>query len=164
MASNRPTRSKPMKQSTIIWILLVGLSQVGWGVAQQLGSLQRYFVRPELVMRNQQELDLTEAQRNTIVHEIQQAQTQFTGLRWDVQNETQALERLLQARSGDETELLTQLDKILDLERDIKRTQLVLAVRIRNLLDEGQLNKLEEFREQGSERQRRSRRPPPQNP
>ena len=108
--------------------------------------------------------DLTEAQRNTIVHEIQQAQTQFTGLRWDVQNETQALERLLQARSGDETELLTQLDKILDLERDIKRTQLVLAVRIRNVLDEGQLKKLEEFREQGIERQRRNRRPPPQNP
>jgi hypothetical protein len=153
-----------MKQSTIILILLVGLSQVGWGIAQQLGSLQRYFVRPELVMRNQQELDLTEAQRNTIVHEIQQAQTQFTGLRWDVQNETQALERLLQARSSDEPELLTQLDKILDLEREIKRTQLVLAVRIRNVLDEQQLRKLEEFREQGIEQQRRNRRPPPQNP
>jgi Spy/CpxP family protein refolding chaperone len=46
----------------------------------------------------------------------------------------------------DEAAVLAQVDKILALERDVKRTQLSLVVRIKNLLTEPQQAKLNELR------------------
>ncbi len=155
-----------MKKSYIILILLLGLTQTGWvqGQRSQLGNLQQFFFPPELVMRNQQALELTEEQRDYIVKEIQQAQSEFTGLRWDVQNETQHLKQLLEKRDLDEAELLAQFETVLDLERNIKRTQLIVAVRIRNVLNDEQLKKLEQLKAKAGERARRNRRPGAETP
>ncbi|HUV13895.1 MAG TPA: hypothetical protein VMY18_09625 [Acidobacteriota bacterium] len=155
-----------MKKNHIFLILLLSLTQTGWAQGQrsQLGNLQQFFFPPELVMRNQQELELTEEQRDYIVKEIQQAQSEFTGLRWDVQNETQHLKQLLEKRDLDEAELLAQFETVLDLERNIKRTQLIVAVRIRNVLNDEQLKKLEQLKATAGERARRNRRPGPETP
>ncbi len=155
-----------MKKSHIVLILLMGLVQTGWALGQrsQLGSLQQYFFPPELVMRNQQELELTKEQRDYIVNEIQQAQSEFTAMRWDVQNEAQRLKRLLEKRDLDEAELLAQFDTVLDLERNIKRTQLIVGVRIRSVLNDEQLKKLEQLKARAGERVRRNRRPGTETP
>jgi len=46
----------------------------------------------------------------------------------------------------DETAVLAQVDKVLALERQVKRTQILLLVRIKNLLTEPQQAKLAELR------------------
>ena len=46
----------------------------------------------------------------------------------------------------DEAAVLTQADKVLSLEREVKRTQLSLLIRIKNLLSDAQQDKLMELR------------------
>ena len=57
--------------------------------------------------------------------------------------------RLLQEGSVDETKVLAQADRILALEREIKRTQISLLVRIRNVLTPAQQAKLIEIQSAG---------------
>lgn len=101
---------------------------------------------PDLVMKHAQEINLDDRQRAAIKEQVQKAQTQFTDAQFDLQGETQKLVHLLQSRPVDETAVLTQVDKVLSLERQVKRTQILLLVRIKNLLTEAQQAKLGELR------------------
>jgi len=53
---------------------------------------------------------------------------------------------LLKARPVDESAVLAQVDQVLNREREIKRAQISLLVRIKNQLNETQQNKLMELR------------------
>jgi Spy/CpxP family protein refolding chaperone len=54
--------------------------------------------------------------------------------------------QLLQQSPADETKILEQADKIMALEREIKRSHLALLVRIKNALTAEQIAKLEAMR------------------
>jgi len=54
--------------------------------------------------------------------------------------------RLLQATSVDEAQVLDQVDQILNTERDLKKTQLSLMIRIKNTLTPEQQAKLSQMR------------------
>jgi len=101
---------------------------------------------PELVMQYHQQINLSEAQSKAIRDEIQKAQAKFLDVQWDMQSETEKLVLLLKARPVEETAVLAQVDKVLDRERQIKRTQISLLVRIKNVLTDAQQNQLMELR------------------
>jgi len=101
---------------------------------------------PDLVMKHSQEINLDERQRAAIKEQVQKAQAQATDAQFDLQGESQKMVRLLQARPVDETAVLAQVDKVLALERQVKRTQILLLVRIKNLLTEAQQAKLADLR------------------
>lgn len=101
---------------------------------------------PELVMQHQQALELTEEQRNLIRGEIQNAQARFTEVQWQLQNEMETMASLVKQGRIDEQRTLSQLDKIVGLEREIKRTQLALLIRVKNSLTPEQQAKLQTLR------------------
>jgi Spy/CpxP family protein refolding chaperone len=101
---------------------------------------------PELVMKYRQEINLDEGQSKAIKEAIQKAQARFLDLQWDAQSETGKLVQLLKARPVDENAVLAQVDQVLNREREIKRAQISLLVRIKNQLNEAQQNKLMELR------------------
>jgi Spy/CpxP family protein refolding chaperone len=105
---------------------------------------------PELVMKYHQEINLDDSQSKAIKDAIQKAQAKFVDMQWDMQAETGKLVGLLKARPVDENAVLAQVDKVLDREREIKRAQISLLVRIKNVLTEAQQNKLMELRRQPS--------------
>jgi Spy/CpxP family protein refolding chaperone len=143
----------------LLFSLLV-LSILTVGVFPQSGaekSLRKYLFSPQLLRRHQHELQLTEEQRKSIVNEINEAQSQFTSMQWNLDNETRKLSQLVEDRQSDEASILKQLDVVLDLEKEIKRHQLILAVRIRNTLNEEQLRKLRNIRAQTLRNFRNSR-------
>ena len=104
------------------------------------------FFPPELVMHNQQAIGLSEEQRNYISAEIQKTHEKFTNLQWQLANELETMSSLVKQDQVDEAQTLAQLDKILDLERDIKRTHIALAVRIKNRLTSEQQSRLRELK------------------
>ena len=55
--------------------------------------------------------------------------------------------KLLQQSLADEAKILEQADRVMALERDIKRTHLTLLVRLRNLLSPEQQAKLQRLRQ-----------------
>ena len=97
---------------------------------------------PELVMRNQKTIGLKGEQKTFIRQEILKAQTKFTELQWDLEDARETLVSLLEKGRADEQQVLTQLDKVLDAERTIKRNQIQLMVRIKNQLTSDQQSKL----------------------
>ena len=123
-----------------------------WGQSPQPGGdpVGQELFSPELVMQYHQEINLTDVQSKAIKDEIQKAQAKFLDMQWDAQAETEKLTQLLKARPVDETAVLAQVDKVLDRERTIKKTQLLLLVRIKNVLTEEQQKKLMELRGKSS--------------
>jgi len=89
---------------------------------------------PELVMQNQQALGLSEDQKNYLKSELAQAQTHFAEQQWKLQGEMERLVSMFKQPSVDERTALAQLDNVLAAEREIKRTQIGLLLRIKNHL------------------------------
>jgi Spy/CpxP family protein refolding chaperone len=106
----------------------------------------RYLVPPDLIMGHSQELGLLEKQRAAIKAEVQKAQAKFIDMQWDMKEETEKMVRLLQQTPADEARILEQADKVMAMEREIKKTQLSLLIRIRNTLTTEQMAKLDEIR------------------
>jgi Spy/CpxP family protein refolding chaperone len=101
---------------------------------------------PELVMQYQQAIGLGEEQKNLIKAEVQKAQTRFTELQWPLHKEVETMISLVKEPKTDEQQVLTQLDKILELEREIKRTHFTMVVRIKNSLTPEQQARLREIK------------------
>jgi Spy/CpxP family protein refolding chaperone len=125
------------------------LSSVGsWGQQSQPADdpIARNLFPPELVMKYRQAISLDDGQSKAIREEIQKAQAKFLDLQWDAESESGKLVQLLKARPVDENAVLAQVDHVLQREREIKRTQISLLVRIKNLLTDAQQAKLMELR------------------
>jgi Spy/CpxP family protein refolding chaperone len=100
------------------------------------------FFSPELVMRYQQEIGLTAAQRTAIVNAISAAQPRFVEAQWELEPANTALAELLRGERVNEQAVLTQIDRVLDIERQIKHLQVELMVRIKNQLTAEQQTQL----------------------
>lgn len=107
------------------------------------------FFPPDLVMQHQQAIGLRDDQREFIKAEMQKAQTHMTDLQWQLQSEMEVMAGLVKQARVDEQKTLAQLDKILNIERDIKRTQFSLLIRIKNILTPEQRARLEAIKRQG---------------
>ena len=108
--------------------------------------LGRLLFPPELVMSHQQELGLQESQKTVIMTEIQKAQAKFTELQWKLSAESEKLKLLLSAAPIDEAKVLEQVDRVLNQEREIKKAQIALLIRIKNSLTDQQRAKLTAMR------------------
>jgi Spy/CpxP family protein refolding chaperone len=106
----------------------------------------RNFFPPELVMQHQGEIGLQDAQRAALTSAVQQAQGKFMDVQWKLSAEGEKMSKLLQPTQVDETQVLEEVDHILALEREMKRTQIGLMVRIKNTLTAAQQAKLMEIR------------------
>lgn len=107
------------------------------------------FFPPELVMQNQQAINLTEAQRNNIGRELQNAQSEFMTLQWNLSKETEKFKLLIEKDKPGEVSVLEQLDRILIIENKIKKRQITLLIRIKNLLTHEQQEKLQQIKNKG---------------
>jgi Spy/CpxP family protein refolding chaperone len=125
---------------------------MSWGQSPQASDdpIAEQLFSPELVMQYHQEINLTADQSKSLRDEIQKAQAKFLDMQWDMQSEKEKLVLLLKARPVDEGAVLAQLDKVLDREREIKRTQISLLIRIKNQLTIAQQNRLMELRRKPS--------------
>jgi Spy/CpxP family protein refolding chaperone len=93
---------------------------------------------PELIMGHAGDIGLTPDQTKAIKEEVRDAQKQFTEMQWALEDAVEAMGNLLKANAVDEKAALAQLDKVLDLERAVKRAQMGLMIRLKNKLTQNQ--------------------------
>lgn len=98
----------------------------------------KYLFPPEMVMQHQQAIRLTPEQRTSITQGIRDFQLKMVDLQWKMQEEAGKLTALVQGPRVDESQTLAQVDRVLGIERDIKRAHMGLLVRIKNSLTEEQ--------------------------
>lgn len=97
---------------------------------------------PDLVFSRMSDLDLDAAQVTAIKEEVRMAQSYFLDRQLDLQAEMGKLRKSVEPARVDESATLAQLDRVLALEREIKRAQVGLLVRIKNLLRPEQQERL----------------------
>lgn len=116
--------------------------------------IARNLFSPEMVMQHRQAIGLTDEQHNAIRQELRKASTRFNELQWQMEDEMETMEKLTKSSAVDEQKVMAELDKILSIEREVKRTQLLVSIRIKNKLTAEQQAKLQELHHT----------PPPNNP
>src|SRR5216684_1251055 len=114
-------------RARVLCLCAVFLLATGAARAQQPDQdpIGQSFFAPELVIQHQEAVGLSAEQKEYLKAEIRQAQLKFTELQWKLQDE---------------------LERVLAAEREIKRAQVTLLVRIKNKLTAEQQEKLLEMR------------------
>jgi Spy/CpxP family protein refolding chaperone len=106
---------------------------------------------PELVLMARERIALTQEQQDALRARLEKTQPRSDELRAKLERETAALAALAKQERIEETALLAQLDKVLDVERELKHLHVGLAVAIKNLLTPEQQTKLREIVKGGVE-------------
>lgn len=134
MTWNRNRRPSWTKSFVLLALLLL-TGMAAW--AQQppgQDPIAENLFPPDQVLANQKAIGLDDAQRNYVRAEVLKAQTRFTELQFQLQDAMESLVTLLKQDPVDEAQVMAQLDKVLNAEREVKRTQIALMVRIKNKL------------------------------
>ena len=150
---------KKTKLTVLVVILVIGIIlTVAFASAQQPphpqpgpdnDPLAQFIFPPELVMQHQREIGLTDEQKTFLRGEIQRVTLRFTELQWQLQDAMEGLASVMKESSVNEQQALSQLDKILDTEREIKHLHIGLAIRIKNKLTPEQQSKLQGMKRMG---------------
>ncbi len=135
---------RSIRVATGLAMLLLAAAAPGQGPPED--PLARLLFPPDEVLRRGREIELSAEQRQTLRREVQEAQARAVGHQMDLQAESEDLFSLLEAPIVEEAVVLARLDRMLALEREIKRTHLTLMVRVRNLLSAAQVAKLRALR------------------
>ena len=101
---------------------------------------------PEMIMGHAREIGLTDEQKAFMRGEIQKTTTRFLELQWQLQDAMEALHQTMKPNAIDEQQALSQLDKVLDTERQIKHLHFGLGIRLKNQLTLEQQGKLRAMR------------------
>ena len=101
---------------------------------------------PELVMKHAAQIGLTADQRKQFTSAIGVAQGDLVDLQWQLSEAAEAMAQALEPARVNDTDALSKLDRALDLERQVKRRQMALVIKIKNILTPEQQAKLKELR------------------
>ena len=107
---------------------------------------------PELIMSQSQRLHLDDKQRTVVKTEVQNAQSKFFDLQWELKEASDTMVQLLQQTPVDETAVLKQADKVMGYEREIKKIHLAMLIRIKNALTKDQIADLMQFKREMARR------------
>ena len=101
---------------------------------------------PDFIMGHARQLGLSDEQKAFMRGEIQKTVSSFNELQWKLQDEMELLHDTLKSSSVSEQQALSQLDKVLDTEREIKRLHIGMGVRLKNHLTPEQQAQLQRMR------------------
>jgi len=116
---------------------------VGFGTTDPFATS---FFSTDLIMAHQQAIGLSDAQRTAIRTLTIDAQKRFVPIQFKIAAEVETLQNLINAPSVDENATLDAMDRVLVLERDVKREQVTLMIRVKNLLSQQQQDALARLR------------------
>ncbi|MEZ4416001.1 MAG: hypothetical protein R3E10_09600 [Gemmatimonadota bacterium] len=133
----------------LAWLALPG-SVAAQATAGPEADWAEGLFEPELVMQHRRAIDLNDEQRDAISRMIQELQGRVVGLQWELLDEMQSLKEILQRSRIDQDRALDQMERVLDIEKRIKRTHLELLIRIKNVLRPEQQQELARLRERDS--------------
>ncbi len=111
-------------------------------------AMDENFFPPELVMQHQKTIGLKEDQQKAIRAEMSKVTGKVADLQWDLTGARQEMEALAKESKVDEKQAIAQLEKLMGVETEIKRQQVGLLIRIKNILTAEQQARLRELRQQ----------------
>ena len=97
---------------------------------------------PDIIMRHQQRLGISSAQRKSITGSVKAFQSDIAELQWSLENEQQIMRQTLAGYPIASKDALAQVESVLNLESKFKLAHFKLLIAIKNELTEEQVDKL----------------------
>lgn len=110
---------------------------------------EKAFFDPQLVLQRSKEIGMTPQQRTAILDVIKKAQVELVPLQMDMAEPALELVEMIEGVKVDEAGALAKADKMLKIENEVKKVQMSLLIRIKNLLTKDQQDRLRTIREGG---------------
>jgi hypothetical protein len=138
----------------LLKVLLIAISFSAFVPAQAAGLdtdknnrevLMMGLYPPDIIMRHQQRLGITDDQRSSISKAVQKFQSEVAELQWTLQNEQQLLRQSFSGYSIATEAALTQAERTLGFESEFKLAHFRLLIAIKNELTEKQIDMINRF-------------------
>lgn len=110
---------------------------------------EKAFFDPQLVLQRAKEIGMTPQQRTAILDVIKKAQVELVPLQMDMAEPGLELVEMIEEAKIDEASALAKADKMLKIENEVKKVQMSLLIRIKNLLTKDQQVRLRTIRDGG---------------
>lgn len=135
-----------MRKTSGILLIAALLGAVATGHAQQAGGQKDVFkgklFAPNVILEHQQALGLSREQYTAIREAVVDTQASVAGDEWDLREAYQAVLAALDEDPVDSERVLELVEVALAAENSVKKKQVGLLIRLRNLLTDEQLAKL----------------------
>ena len=132
-----------MKKGILCLLLLASLS-VGTAIAQdEKDVFKGKLFAPNLILENREALQLSKEQFTAIRAAVVEVQANVAEHEWDMQEAYQALMLELDKSPIDEGKVLDYANDALLAENQVKKKQMAMLVRLKNLLTADQISHLE---------------------
>jgi hypothetical protein len=131
----------------ILLLLAIGFLAAGTAFAQlpKEDVFKGKLFAPDIIMKQQAELDLTKEQFTGIRAAVVEVQSGIAEHEWDMREAYQALMLELDKSPIDEDEVLKHATIALQAENQVKKKQMAMLVRLKNLMTAEQITYLESF-------------------
>ena len=106
---------------------------------------------PDLIMRYQQRLGISDGQRSNISRAVQTFQSEVAELQWTMQNDQQLLRQSFSGYTIKTDEALARAERVLQLESEFKLAHFRLLIAIKNELTDEQIDMINRFIKQKRE-------------
>ena len=100
---------------------------------------------PDIIMRHQQRLGISDEQRRNISRAVKEFQSEVAELQWTMQNEQQLMRQSFSGYSIPTEEALARAERVLSLESEFKLAHFKLLIATKNELDEKQIDMIKRF-------------------
>lgn len=132
-----------MKKGLLCLLLVASLS-VGTAIAQDNKDVFKgKLFAPNLILENREALQLSKEQFTAIRAAVVEVQANVAEHEWDMQEAYQALMLELDKSPIDEDKVLEYASQALLAENQVKKKQMAMLVRLKNLLNAEQISHLE---------------------
>ncbi|GAB5451329.1 MAG: hypothetical protein Hals2KO_16570 [Halioglobus sp.] len=99
---------------------------------------------PDIIMRYQQQLGITNNQRKKMLALVRNFQEEVGELQWEMQSEQQVMRQSLRETKIDQKMVLPQIERVLEMESQFKLAHFKLLTAIKNELTEEQIGMIQE--------------------
>ena len=124
---------------------------IGVAVAQDRGGKPDPFkgklFAPDIILKNQDQLNLTKDQFTAIKAAVVEVQANVAEHEWDLRQAYQKILASLDESPLDEKKVLENVNDALLAENQVKKQQVAMLIRLKNLLNDEQIAYLESIRE-----------------
>lgn len=129
------------------WLALLALVAAGTaGAAGEKGDPFRgKLFPPNVILEHREALELTKAQFTAIREAVVRVQADIAEHEWDLQEAYQEIMQSLDQKPIDEQKTLGHVSRALAAENEVKKKQMTMLIRIRNLLTDEQVAYLEQL-------------------
>lgn len=108
---------------------------------------EKAFFDPQLVLQRSRDIGITPQQRAAIMDAVKKAQTDLVPLQLEMTEPALDLVELVEQQRVDEAAALAKADKMLKIENEVKKAQMSLLIRIKNILTREQQDRLRAIRD-----------------